>query len=150
MEKRWHRRWGSRCAGESSGRTCSCGFFGGAQSGTRGKIAGGVLDRFGGTHRLYEVQAEGSGVPDASARCIPEDGADADDAAGEAYDKVAKLLGSVSRGPSLDRLAAVSNGAPAPVKFGPTKMKGNALGFPAQRVENGGAVSRAREWSVCR
>jgi N6-L-threonylcarbamoyladenine synthase len=32
-------------------------------------------------------------------------------------------------GPILDRLAAVSNGALAPVKFGPTKMKGNTLDF---------------------
>ena len=32
-------------------------------------------------------------------------------------------------GPILDRLAAVSNDAAAPVKFGPTKMKGNALDF---------------------
>src|SRR6202045_606053 len=53
-----------------------------------------------------------------------------DDAAGEAYDKVAKLLGlGYPGGPILDKLAAVSNDAPAPVKFGPTKMKGNALDF---------------------
>src|SRR6266550_6558768 len=53
-----------------------------------------------------------------------------DDAAVEAYDKVAKLLGlGYPGGPILDRLAAVSNDAPAPVKFGPTKMKGNALDF---------------------
>jgi N6-L-threonylcarbamoyladenine synthase len=52
-----------------------------------------------------------------------------DDAAGEAYDKVAKLLGlGYPGGPILDRLAAVANTAP-PVKFGPTKMKGNALDF---------------------
>src|ERR1700680_1524293 len=54
-----------------------------------------------------------------------------DDAAGEAYDKVAKLLAlGYPGGPILDRLAAVSsdagNAAPPPVKFGPTKMKGNA------------------------
>src|SRR6267378_272691 len=53
-----------------------------------------------------------------------------DDAAGEAYDKVAKMLGlGYPGGPILDRLAAVSNGAAAPVKFGATKMKGNALDF---------------------
>jgi len=41
-----------------------------------------------------------------------------------------KLLGlGYPGGPILDRLAAVSNHAPAPVKFGPTKMKGNALDF---------------------
>jgi N6-L-threonylcarbamoyladenine synthase len=57
-----------------------------------------------------------------------------DDAAGEAYDKVAKLLAlGYPGGPILDRLAAASeaagNGAPPPVKFGITKMKGNALDF---------------------
>ena len=53
-----------------------------------------------------------------------------DDAAGEAYDKVAKLLGlGYPGGPILDRLAAAAGGAAAPVKFGPTKMKGNTLDF---------------------
>ena len=53
-----------------------------------------------------------------------------DDAAGEAYDKVAKLLGlGYPGGPILDRLAAAAHDAPAPVKFGPTKTRGNALDF---------------------
>jgi N6-L-threonylcarbamoyladenine synthase len=53
-----------------------------------------------------------------------------DDAAGEAYDKVAKLLGlGYPGGPILDRLAAAANGAPSPVKFGPTKTRGNPLDF---------------------
>jgi N6-L-threonylcarbamoyladenine synthase len=53
-----------------------------------------------------------------------------DDAAGEAYDKVAKLLGlGYPGGPILDRLAAAADGAPAPVKFGPTKTRGNPLDF---------------------
>jgi N6-L-threonylcarbamoyladenine synthase len=53
-----------------------------------------------------------------------------DDAAGEAYDKVAKLLGlGYPGGPILDRLAAVSNRTAAPVKFGPTKTRGNPLDF---------------------
>jgi N6-L-threonylcarbamoyladenine synthase len=53
-----------------------------------------------------------------------------DDAAGEAYDKVAKLLGlGYPGGPILDRLAAVANGVAAPVKFGPTKTRGNPLDF---------------------
>jgi N6-L-threonylcarbamoyladenine synthase len=56
-----------------------------------------------------------------------------DDAAGEAYDKVAKLLAlGYPGGPILDRLAAVSNGAKngaPPVRFGPTKIRGNALDF---------------------
>jgi N6-L-threonylcarbamoyladenine synthase len=53
-----------------------------------------------------------------------------DDAAGEAYDKVAKLLAlGYPGGPILDRLAATANGAPAPVKFGPTKTRSNPLDF---------------------
>jgi N6-L-threonylcarbamoyladenine synthase len=53
-----------------------------------------------------------------------------DDAAGEAYDKVAKLLGlGYPGGPILDRLAAAAKNAPAPVKFGPTKTRGNPLDF---------------------
>lgn len=87
----------------------------------------------GGHTVLYEVKADNSGVgvPDASARLhYRKIGQTRDDAAGEAYDKVAKLLGlGYPGGPILDRLAAVSNGAPAPVKFGPTKMKGNTLDF---------------------
>jgi N6-L-threonylcarbamoyladenine synthase len=53
-----------------------------------------------------------------------------DDAAGEAYDKVAKLLAlGYPGGPILDRLATAANGAPAPVRFGPIKTRGNALDF---------------------
>jgi N6-L-threonylcarbamoyladenine synthase len=53
-----------------------------------------------------------------------------DDAAGEAYDKVAKLLGlGYPGGPILDRLAGAAGNAPAPVKFGPTKTRGNPLDF---------------------
>jgi len=53
-----------------------------------------------------------------------------DDAAGEAYDKVAKLLGlGYPGGPILDRLAAAAGAAPAPTRFGPTKTRGNPLDF---------------------
>jgi len=85
----------------------------------------------GGHTVLYEVKAEDSNGQDSSARLsYRKMGQTRDDAAGEAYDKVAKLLGlGYPGGPILDRLAAVSNGAPAPVKFGPTRMKGNALDF---------------------
>jgi N6-L-threonylcarbamoyladenine synthase len=51
-----------------------------------------------------------------------------DDAAGEAYDKVAKLLGyGYPGGPVIDRLAAYGN--PRAVKFTLAKMKGNELDF---------------------
>ena len=51
-----------------------------------------------------------------------------DDAAGEAFDKVAKLLGyGYPGGPIIDRLAP--HGNPRAVKFTSAKMKGNALDF---------------------
>src|SRR6202795_555689 len=51
-----------------------------------------------------------------------------DDAAGEAYDTAAKLLGFGYRGgPIIDQLA--THGNPNAVKFTPPKMKGNALDF---------------------
>lgn len=51
-----------------------------------------------------------------------------DDAAGEAYDKVAKLLGfGYPGGPVIDRLAPY--GDPKAVKFTLARMKGNALDF---------------------
>jgi N6-L-threonylcarbamoyladenine synthase len=51
-----------------------------------------------------------------------------DDAAGEAFDKVAKLLGfGYPGGPIIDRLAP--HGDPAAVHFTFAKMKGNALDF---------------------
>jgi N6-L-threonylcarbamoyladenine synthase len=51
-----------------------------------------------------------------------------DDAAGEAYDKVAKLLGfGYPGGPVLDRLAP--HGDPAGLRLTLARMKGNALDF---------------------
>ena len=51
-----------------------------------------------------------------------------DDAAGEAYDKVAKLLGFVyPGGPIVDQLASFGN--PETVKFTLARMKGNPLDF---------------------
>ena len=51
-----------------------------------------------------------------------------DDAAGEAYDKVAKLLGyGYPGGPVIDRLAP--HGDPRAVRFTFARMKGNALDF---------------------
>src|ERR1700680_264350 len=85
----------------------------------------------GGHTVLYEVKAgDSNGQDSAGLLRYRKIGQTRDDAAGEAYDKVAKLLGlGYPGGPILDRLAAVSNGAPAPVKFGPTKTRGNALDF---------------------
>lgn len=73
----------------------------------------------GGHTHLYEVQ-EGFKY-----RLL---GKTQDDAAGEAYDKVAKLLGfPYPGGPVIDRLAPYGN--PEAVKFTLAHMKGNALDF---------------------
>jgi N6-L-threonylcarbamoyladenine synthase len=133
------------------------------KAGRTAKLPAVCLIVSGGHTVLYEVKAEDSNVQDASARLrYRKMGQTRDDAAGEAYDKVAKLLGlGYPGGPILDRLAAVSNGAPAPVKFGPTKMKGNALDFSFSGLktavlyhvrENGAYADeiRAREEAIAR
>src|SRR5580692_10104768 len=101
------------------------------KAGRTAKLPAVCLIVSGGHTVLYEVTTEDANVQDASARLkYRKLGQTRDDAAGEAYDKVAKLLGlGYPGGPILDRLAAVSNGTAAPVKFGPTKMKGNFLDF---------------------
>jgi N6-L-threonylcarbamoyladenine synthase len=73
----------------------------------------------GGHTHLFDVAAIGS------YRLL---GKTRDDAAGEAYDKVAKLLGfGYPGGPILDRLAP--SGDPHAVKFTLARMKGNELDF---------------------
>jgi N6-L-threonylcarbamoyladenine synthase len=89
----------------------------------------------GGHTVLYEVtETENRKSDDFEALSYRKIGQTRDDAAGEAYDKVAKLLAlGYPGGPILDRLSAVSNGASngaaPPVRFGPTKMRGNLLDF---------------------
>jgi len=85
----------------------------------------------GGHTVLYEVKTKDGLPPNpASLWAYRRIGQTRDDAAGEAYDKVSKLLGlGYPGGPILDRLAASAGHAPAPVKFGPTKMKGNSYDF---------------------
>src|SRR5256885_14127688 len=83
----------------------------------------------GGHTVLYEVRAEQGTRAEAAAQLrYRKLGQTRDDAAGEAYDKVSKLLGlGYPGGPILDRLAAAARSAPAPAKFGPIKMKGHSL-----------------------
>jgi N6-L-threonylcarbamoyladenine synthase len=82
----------------------------------------------GGHTLLYEVRANDGDANEAFT--YRKLGGTRDDAAGEAYDKVAKLLGlGYPGGPILDRLAAAADRVPAPVRFGPTKTRGNALDF---------------------
>lgn len=93
----------------------------------------------GGHTVLYEVtEMKEHAADDFKPLSYRKMGQTRDDAAGEAYDKVAKLLAlGYPGGPILDRLAVASNpasngasnGAAPPVKFGPTKMRGNALDF---------------------
>src|SRR5712692_7360050 len=99
------------------------------KAGRKPKLPAVCLIVSGGHTVLYEVKTEDSNAQDSNALLhYRKLGQTRDDAAGEAYDKVAKLLGlGYPGGPILDRLAAVSNGAPAPVKFGQTKTRGNAL-----------------------
>ncbi len=79
----------------------------------------------GGHTVLYEVR-RGEGEDFVYRRL----GGTRDDAAGEAYDKVAKLLGlGYPGGPMLDKLAGIAGNVAAPVKFGPIKTRGNALDF---------------------
>jgi N6-L-threonylcarbamoyladenine synthase len=96
------------------------------KSGRPPKLPAVCLIVSGGHTVLYEVREDAAGA----ALQYRKLGQTRDDAAGEAYDKVAKLLGlGYPGGPILDRLAAAANGAPVPVKFGVTKVRGNPLDF---------------------
>jgi len=101
------------------------------KAGRTAKLPAVCLIVSGGHTVLYEVKAgDLSGSVSSELLQYRKIGQTRDDAAGEAYDKVAKLLGlGYPGGPILDRLAAASNGAAVPVKFGPTKTRGNPLDF---------------------
>jgi len=107
------------------------------KSGREPKLPAVCLIVSGGHTVLYEVTRE---LGEQSEMAVPlgkprpflyrKIGQTRDDAAGEAYDKVAKLLGlGYPGGPILDRLAAATNGVPAPVKFGTIKTRGNPYDF---------------------
>jgi len=105
-------------------------FLEAAQAGRVAKLPAVCLIVSGGHTVIYEVRAEDSGDPRrAELFTYRKLGGTRDDAAGEAYDKVAKLLAlGYPGGPILDRLAAHARVAP-PIKFSATKMKGHALDF---------------------
>ena len=88
----------------------------------------------GGHTILYEVVATGPLEPLSAALLrYRKIGQTRDDAAGEAYDKVARLLGlGYPGGPVVDRLAkygADAIRAPGQIDFGATKIKGNPYDF---------------------
>jgi N6-L-threonylcarbamoyladenine synthase len=80
----------------------------------------------GGHTHLYEVRESGYRLM----------GKTRDDAAGEAFDKVAKLLGfGYPGGPVIDRLASYGNAHAVP--FSLARMKGNALDFSFSGLKTG-------------
>jgi N6-L-threonylcarbamoyladenine synthase len=98
----------------------------------------------GGHTLLYEVTLPGDGGEVEKTFLYRRLGGTRDDAAGEAYDKVARLIGlGYPGGPIIDQLAdgvgdsgvKVSVDAVDNLKFGPTKMSGNALDFSFSGVK---------------
>jgi N6-L-threonylcarbamoyladenine synthase len=96
----------------------------------------------GGHTLLYEVTLLGDGGDAEKTFFYRRLGGTRDDAAGEAYDKVARLLGlGYPGGPIIDQLAEGAEVAKASdadennLRFGPTKMSGNALDFSFSGVK---------------
>jgi N6-L-threonylcarbamoyladenine synthase len=93
----------------------------------------------GGHTLLYEVTAKYGAGETGGALLYRKLGGTRDDAAGEAYDKVARLLGlGYPGGPIIDQLsenAPVSVADPDNLRFGPIKMSGNALDFSFSGVK---------------
>ncbi|MDE3137722.1 MAG: tRNA (adenosine(37)-N6)-threonylcarbamoyltransferase complex transferase subunit TsaD, partial [Acidobacteriota bacterium] len=82
----------------------------------------------GGHTVLYSVEAGEEGAIEAVLFRYTRRGQTRDDAAGEAYDKVAKMLAlGYPGGPVIDQLA--KHGDAAAIRFGEPKMKGNAYDF---------------------
>jgi N6-L-threonylcarbamoyladenine synthase len=89
----------------------------------------------GGHTHLFEVRGDGT------YRLI---GRTRDDAAGEAFDKVAKLLGfGYPGGPVIDMLAP--HGDPKAIRFTPPNMKGNASDFSFSGIK-----TAVRYWTEAR
>ena len=100
----------------------------------------------GGHTLLYEVTTKSGKVDSGGILLYRKLGGTRDDAAGEAYDKVARLLGlGYPGGPIIDQLAersledanpsGESSGGADYLRFGPTKMSGNALDFSFSGVK---------------
>ena len=82
----------------------------------------------GGHTLLYRVDASSNSVNGSVRFSYARIGGTRDDAAGEAYDKAAKMLAlGYPGGPVIDKLA--SHGNASAVRFGPTKIRGNPYDF---------------------
>ena len=82
----------------------------------------------GGHTMLYSIRAAAPGPLEAVPFQYERLGQTRDDAAGEAYDKVAKMLApGYPGGPVIDQLAV--NGDATTIRFGEPKMKGNPYDF---------------------
>lgn len=110
------------------------------RTGKRPKLPAVCLIVSGGHTLLYEVTLHGANGLRAQGFDYRRLGGTRDDAAGEAYDKVAKLLAlGYPGGPIIDQLAnsSASSDAASPtivengdaLRFGPTKIKGSPLDF---------------------
>lgn len=96
--------------------------------GTQPELPAVCLIVSGGHTLLYSVDAAESGPLEAVRFRYARLGQTRDDAAGEAYDKVAKMLAfGYPGGPIVDQLARRGNSAA--VRFGEPKMKGNPYDF---------------------
>jgi N6-L-threonylcarbamoyladenine synthase len=106
----------------------------------------------GGHTLLYHVQVRRENGEAAKARIpLPRLGGTRDDAAGEAYDKVARLLALGYPGGPIDRpdrrsgrRRARTSREKGRIEFRPVKIKGNRLRFQLQRNQDRRAVLRPR------
>src|SRR5487761_178233 len=93
------------------------------------KLPGVCLIVSGGHTLLYRVEARGAGTSNGARQfSYVRIGGTRDDAAGEAYDKVARMLAlGYPGGPVIDKLVVHRNALA--VRFGEPKMKGNLYDF---------------------
>ncbi len=110
------------------------------KAGRAAKLPAVCLIVSGGHTVLYEVKKEDLTVQDASARLrYRKIGQTRDDAAGEAYDKVSKLLGLGYPGEWCDCAGEIRS----------DEDERECAGLQLQRIEDGGALSCPRASGIC-
>jgi N6-L-threonylcarbamoyladenine synthase len=88
----------------------------------------------GGHTHLYLAEQHGNAIQDQAAWRYKNVGRTVDDAAGEAYDKVAKLLGlGYPGGPWIDALAKYGNARAVPFSFAEIKTRAPRPGIPVSK-----------------